>query len=74
MTAQISSFNTCSVYFRISLKRGQTPSTKIQRGGGGGPYSKGRESQFLRGPPEMNPDMYVNAGICMQQDYLCWMI
>ena len=48
------------VYFRISFKRGQTPSARIQEGGGGGAikiqgeqlYIKDRESQLLRGGGE----------------------
>ena len=52
-----------SVYFRISLKRGQTPSAKIQVGQiqiqGGQPHIKDMEGQLLRGacPPEINPDL-----------------
>ena len=45
-----------SVYFRISLKRKQTPSAKIQGvwGEGGQSHSKDRKSQFLRGR-QINP-------------------
>ena len=49
-----------SVYFRISLKRGQTSSARIQGGGGGQPHIKYRESQLLReGAGQINPGWWA---------------